>query len=369
MMTSLQKSTKTGHKAILSYAMKGIVTALLVIMAACLFFNIGMGKISYAATENEPPIIVSVASGNWNAAASWNLNRSPQNSDRVIVKSDHVIIKNGEGNIVGYDGELIVNGELRLTNILLEMNSASKVAINEGGKITFTGNFGWLNRKSAINIAGWLGFFGITINTDQAGPIAYGDGADSLLPIELLSFDAGMTDENTVALRWSTSAEKGNDFFTIERSLDGKNFFVLDTIAGAGNSNKKVDYTYTDTHPASGYNYYRLKQTDFDGNFKYFDIAGVVNDKAQPQVAQVSISPNPFNQHFEVSFHATDNSIVHLKLMDMQGATIFNKSLEAEKGTNTFVYNDHRLQSGIYLLSIVQKGVPAKTFRMVKSLN
>src|SRR5690606_23628449 len=87
------------------------------------------------------------------------------------------------------------------------------------------------------------------------------------------------------------------------------------------------------------------------------------------QVAQVSISPNPFNQHFEVSFHATDNSIVHLKLMDMQGATIFNKSLEAEKGTNTFVYNDHRLQSGIYLLSIVQKGVPAKTFRMVKPLN
>src|SRR5690606_31419255 len=173
MMTSLQKSTKTGHKAILSYAMKGIVTALLVIMAACLFFNIGMGEISYAATENEPPIIVSVASGNWNAAASWNLNRSPQNSDRVIVKSDHVIIKNGEGNIVGYDGELIVNGELRLTNILLEMNSASKVAINEGVKLTLPGIFTRLNTESASIVSDCLVFFRILINTDLARLLAY----------------------------------------------------------------------------------------------------------------------------------------------------------------------------------------------------
>ena len=215
-----------------------------------------------------------------------------------------------------------------------------------------------------INIAGWLGFGEINTNTEQQG---YGTDAESLLPIELIALKGNLTDQGEALLSWSTVAEKDYDFFTIERSLDGQNFFVLDTIPGAGDSNKRIDYTYADIHPVSGYNYYRLKQTDFDGQFEYFNVVAVVNDKAQPQLSDVIISPSPFFDQFEVNFHSIDNSIVHLKLMDMQGRTIFNKSLEAEKGINSFVYNNDQLQSGIYLLTIVQKRTPAKTFRVVKS--
>lgn len=367
MKASLQQTTRTSQRTILKYTLAGAAVALLVGVGAFFFFNVGMSKTSYAATENEPPIIVSIAAGNWNAPTSWNLNRIPQNGDRVIIKKDHTITYPGGRSIHSFDGEIIVNGEFKLEKILLKMDRNSKVAINEGGRITFSGNYEMLYRNSAINIAGWLGFFGITINTDQAGPVAYGQNAESLLPIELLSFAADMTEDNTVAIRWSTAAEKGNDFFTIERSLDGQNFFVLDTVQGAGDSNKRIEYTYTDPLPVSGYNYYRLKQTDFDGKFEYFNVEAVINDKAESQLSQIYVSPNSFFDEFEVSFHATDNSMVHVKLVDMQGRTILNKSLEIEKGKNSFIYNNDLLQSGIYLFTIVQKGMPAKTFRLVKS--
>lgn len=368
MKTSLQQTTKTSLKTIINYTLRGAAAVLAIGIGAFFFFNLGIGKTSYAANESNPPIIVSLTSGNWNAASSWNLNRRPQNGERVIIKKDHVITYQGNRGIHSFDGEIIVNGALRIESMLLEMDRNAKVAINEGGKITFHGNFGFFRRSSAINIAGWFGFLGINIDTNQDGPKAFGTDAESLLPIELISFKGELTNEEEVLISWSTATEKGNDFFTIERSLDGQNFFVLDTIPGAGNSNKRINYTYIDPYPVSGYNYYRLKQTDFDGKFEYFNAIAVVNDKGQPQLSQIVISPNPYFEHFEVSFHSMDNSTVHLKLMDMQGRTIFNKSIEAEKGINSYyVNNNDQLKSGIYLLTIVQKGTPAKTFRIVKS--
>ncbi|NJN78400.1 MAG: hypothetical protein HC803_08785 [Saprospiraceae bacterium] len=82
------------------------------------------------------------------------------------------------------------------------------------------------------------------------------------LPIELTSFTA-KKQENTTQLNWTTSTEENNDFFTIEKSLDGINFEAIGTKAGAGNSLEVREYNFTDAKPANGKNYYRLKQTDF----------------------------------------------------------------------------------------------------------
>lgn len=388
MRTSLQQTIKASQKTILSYTLTGLTATLLIGIGAFFFFNMGMGKMSYAATESDPPIIVSKASGNWNAAASWDLNRRPQNGDRVIVKKDHTININSNTT---FNGDIIVNGELRVENARLKMDANSRIAVNVGGQINFSPMqtkylaFIPYNEPSGyITIGGsesseilWgfprstyipHGNGGTIVTSPTQGEASFGPDAASLLPIELISFTGDMTKDEEVLLSWATAAEKGNDFFTIERSLDGQNFFVLDTISGAGNSNKRIDYTYTDPYPASGYNYYRLKQTDFDGKFEHFNVVAVINDKAEPQLSQVSIGPNPYYEHFEVSFHSMDNGMVHLKLMDMQGRTIFNMSMEAEKGTNSFIYDDdHQLQPGIYLFTIVQKGTPAQTFRVVKA--
>lgn len=91
------------------------------------------------------------------------------------------------------------------------------------------------------------------------------------LPIELLYFNADIDTENNSVLSWATTMEKNNDFFSIERSLDGVNFDVIGTIKGGGNSLVLLEYDYTDYNISNSY-YYRVKQTDFDGKYDYTPI-------------------------------------------------------------------------------------------------
>ena len=96
------------------------------------------------------------------------------------------------------------------------------------------------------------------------------------LPIELLYFD-GESNERYNHLTWSTASESNNDFFNIEKTVDGIVFDNIVTIKGAGNSSTQLYYEYDDYDVKNHVVYYRLKQTDFDGKFKYHDIISVDN--------------------------------------------------------------------------------------------
>lgn len=92
---------------------------------------------------------------------------------------------------------------------------------------------------------------------------------EGTLPVELLSFTPSIKPDR-VELNWTTGTEINNDFFTIERSRDLYGWEVLGFVQGAGNSSIPLDYGFTDFRPLDGLGYYRLKQTDFDGKFKYY---------------------------------------------------------------------------------------------------
>jgi len=96
-----------------------------------------------------------------------------------------------------------------------------------------------------------------------------------VLPIELLSFE-GQNKEEYNSLTWVTASETNNDYFLIERSHDGLNWFILDKIKGGGTTSSKSFYSYNDLeYNRSLTNYYRLSQTDFDGKREYFDLISV----------------------------------------------------------------------------------------------
>lgn len=109
------------------------------------------------------------------------------------------------------------------------------------------------------------------------------------LPIELLSFEAQQSG-NAVKLNWSTATELNNDFFTLERLNDADGFDVLLTHPGKGTTTEMSLYEAFDRSPRVGKNYYRLKQTDFDGQFSYSDIV-LVEFAAVGELLQVY--PNP----------------------------------------------------------------------------
>jgi len=90
-----------------------------------------------------------------------------------------------------------------------------------------------------------------------------------VLPVELLSFNTFVNREG-VELRWATATEINNDYFTIERSNDLRMWEVLGFVGGSGTTSRPNSYSFTDTQPLAGIGYYRMKQTDFDGQYKYY---------------------------------------------------------------------------------------------------
>ena len=107
------------------------------------------------------------------------------------------------------------------------------------------------------------------------------------LPIELLNFD-GVSHNGYNLLYWTTLSEINNDYFSIEKTLDGNTYNVVGVIDGSGNSQNLNKYELKDYSVENVINYYRLKQTDFDGNHKYSDLISIDNTKINKEISSIT---------------------------------------------------------------------------------
>ncbi len=163
------------------------------------------------------------------------------------------------------------------------------------------------------------------------------------LPVELLSFEAECENQN-ITLGWSTASEINNDFFTIERSIDGINWQVISIISGAGNSSSNMHYSFIDISNSFEISYYRLKQTDFDGNFKYSSIITAKN--CGQDFTELSLYPNPVNEFLNISITLPEERIVSISIYNLFGKLIYY----SEAYQSQIVFED-RL-NGIYILQL-----------------
>ncbi len=159
------------------------------------------------------------------------------------------------------------------------------------------------------------------------------------LPIELLYFNATAIDRS-VKLDWATALEINNDYFTIERSTNGYDFVEIATIAAVGNSTEINKYSDFDYEPEDGYNYYRLKQTDYDGSYSYSHIRVVefiADDNFSANGGILNIYPNPvaFDQNVNLmlsNFGHGEN--VNIIIEDITAKTVLETKLTmSEKGS------------------------------------
>jgi hypothetical protein len=173
------------------------------------------------------------------------------------------------------------------------------------------------------------------------------------LPIELLNFTADVVDKS-VLLQWQTASETNNELFEIERSTDGLNFKKINSLPSksvGGNSLQKLSYSMVDLQPESGINYYRLKQVDFNGSFKYHKIVSVSLNKSN-EVA-FNIFPNPNNGSFVVSASGTtNNKNTHVLVYTIDGRVLYDQIVDPEIiNDNSFRLNtDLKLVPGIYFV-------------------
>jgi hypothetical protein len=169
----------------------------------------------------------------------------------------------------------------------------------------------------------------------------------SILPIELNSFE-GKCSSNYAQLFWTTASEQNNDYFTLEGSNIGQDFYNLATIKGAGTSNSVKNYEYV--LKENSYKYFRLKQTDFDGKFSLSDII-TVNCYENNTLNNISVYPNPATSNLTLNFGDEIDTKIHLIIKDMLGRTAKEILYDANEISFINVSLDY-LSKGIYFLQI-----------------
>lgn len=172
-------------------------------------------------------------------------------------------------------------------------------------------------------------------------------GSIIVLPTELSNFNV-YKQNNIAQLTWETQSETNNDYFTIERSNDGVNFDFLDKVEGAGTINYSKSYSVNDLKPHKGMNYYRLSQTDYDGNKTIHPVKSVYFDDNQNNF---TIYPNPNQNDFTIQYDGEDNELVTISIYDLTGKMIEKIAFNVIENQNTYPLTTN-LAKGTYLISL-----------------
>lgn len=208
-------------------------------------------------------------------------------------------------------------------------------------------------------------FTNMTFSGSGAGASLYTDnahlGSDAPLPVELSSFTS-VINQRTVKLNWSTATEQNNSGFDIERKINASvnnpnDWQKLSFVQGTGNSNQPKSYSFVDRGVSTGKYNYRLKQIDFNGNYKYYSLANEV-EIGVPNKYDISQNyPNPFNPTTKINYDLPFDSKVSIKIFDMTGREIYQLVNEPQTaGYYTAQFNGSNLSSGVYFYNIIAEG-------------
>lgn len=213
-------------------------------------------------------------------------------------------------------------------------------------------NFGGQGRENAVGFSdGTYGYIGTGTNIFNEFSDFYQYTSDCLiLPISLTDFTAAQK-EHTVVLSWTTASEINNDFFSVEKSLDGVHFQTFAVVKGNGNSTAALHYQAIDMHPFTGLNYYRLKQTDFDGNFSYsLVISCRTTGIGMMQI--LSVNPNPVQSVLDITTDLSDEEELEIMLFTTKGQLVSQSNFVVDQDIQHVYLNVDDLHQGMYLLAI-----------------
>ncbi len=193
-----------------------------------------------------------------------------------------------------------------------------------------------------IAITNWDSNIGNYIFINQNPPV----------PVELTSFTAKLIDKNIV-LNWTTTSETNNHGFEIQRSNNQKEWATIGFKEGRGTTSSEQNYIYSDNISDLNFQkiYYRLKQVDFNGHFKY---SKIINVDLIPSGFELQQNfPNPFNPTTKIGFVISESGVVTLKVYDMLGREVknlLNKNMEP--GDYEISFDGTNLTSGMYFYQI-----------------
>lgn len=259
----------------------------------------------------------------------------------------------GAFSITAQSKVIFTNGTNRCNVFWIAGAGVATGAITVGANSSFKGTL--LAHAGACN-SGVGGFIeGRMLST--AGAVGFSTGViynDPLcfdptgLPIDLVSFTVKEVGGKYFRLNWVTVTENNNDYFNIERSADAINFESIKTINGAGNSVQVLNYSTIDDMPLNGMAYYRLKQTDYNGETSYSTVKALKFNRRDDFVFE--IYPNPFS--VQTTFQTTE-------VLKNASIIVYNSNGQVVKEIKNISgkkvnLDRENLSNGLYFINLVQ---------------
>lgn len=178
-----------------------------------------------------------------------------------------------------------------------------------------------------------------------------------VLPVELNYFSAICTENGKAKLSWETSSETNNHFFTVERSDNGIDFYQIARVNGAGTSSQPHQYIYIDQTEIPQFAYYRLRQTDFNGQTEVFPIRALNRSSCNESNELISIFPNPAENTIALQCYSPVETRSQIICSDMIGRVLFSVERQLSEGENVIAIDISELSPGTYTLSIESNAI------------
>lgn len=174
---------------------------------------------------------------------------------------------------------------------------------------------------------------------------------NSTLSVEL-SHSKGECDNGTVRITWGTQTEINNDYFRIERSLNGFDFDDIAEVLGAGTSQTENNYSFIDENSAEEIAYYRIVQIDYDG--KETVVSTMLIECNEINNLEISeLYPNPTNSNLNLTIVSPKRDEVLLTIYSASGKLVYQKEFEINDGYNPIKLSVEDYAEGVYLIKVV----------------
>jgi len=291
-----------------------------------------------------------ISSGDWNESDNWSPIGIPSPGDIIIIPEGKKLDINEQLNWgSSATTTFVVFGELHFDNGKKITLSCGSNVIVQDGSIT-KGNGG--GNSNYINICNNVVWNAATGDLNNVVENFAGIPSPIALPIELKTFKA-YTKGSNIEIYWSTASESNNDFFSVERSIDGENFEIIGEIEGAGNSNQFLEYIFTDKEPLDQVSYYRLKQTDYNLDYSYSEIVAVKSEVKKEQIFKVY--PNPVNKSESIKLYVSglDSKVLEVSVYNSYGRLVFSKDYNNSESIETSLNFHQSIPQGTYFITFV----------------
>lgn len=163
-------------------------------------------------------------------------------------------------------------------------------------------------------------------------------------------------------MQWSTSSERNNAYFILERSETGLNWQEIKRVEPKNDNELIKKYRYTDSFFSDEVTYYRLSQVDFDGKKETFK---AVTTECKSEENDFRFYPNPSQNEITLVFTTKSEQVnSELSIVDKLGRKILTKQVDLKKGANVIPMNLNVLP-GVYVISYTSPTFGTKTRKLI----